>query len=677
MAVLSALRNYRNLNVALRSLYLIPSVNLQQDWLAYLQSVTGLVSLPLPVSEAPYQALPEPSLPGPPAVLPGDQLAFICDGRVWVSNADGSGLVPLTAAGENFEYLDWSPDGRWLLTVWQHSVWDSALYLVSSDGRGGRLLTDQPAQRIYPIGWSPDSSQVLYYVVSNSGGGADIRATRLEGGDTRLLFNQPTWSPDGQWAAQVQLPYNEQLGVWLSDADGANSRKIVDRATLGMKAWSPDGSQLALTLAAAGPTQEAIALYDLASGDLSPLLTIAEVTEIISPSHLAARGRNLIGGGVNPSTLDYFPLQSLWSQGWSADGSRIAIRAQSAAPMPVGSPASLLVAPLDGSPPRVLALSQGACALNRAVWSPTDPNLLLFNWPSAASPDVCHTYLFDLRTGPVYTATQEQVAAWSPDGERVALARTRVSVLDQEGRALADLGDGHCSAVAWNPRADLSAPTRTLTLSLGKVEADWSFENVRVYQGQDRALHVWGEVVNHSGSARRINSLLPLYIENGDGRSFAVETSFALTPPYQEMFNSASLEDGQGLPFNFELYLPDDARLVGAAQLVVQLDLNPNDQEPNRADLFISTEGLELSGELDSLRVSGSWENPGPALGDSAVIVVTVYGRDGKVLGWGWQSQTASYQLAAGRHDFAVDIALADLTDRGQLYSYKVQLLAR
>jgi dipeptidyl aminopeptidase/acylaminoacyl peptidase len=673
--LLLALRNYRNANVALRSLYLGPSVNLERDWLAHLQNVTGLMSLPWPAPEEPYQALPEPSPPGPPASLPGEQLAFICDGRVWLSNADGSGLVPLTAAGQVFEYLEWSPDGRWLLTVWQYSAWDSALYLLASDGSGGRLLTDQPTQRIYPVGWSPDSSQALY-AVSSPDGGTDMRATQLDGGDTRLLFNQPLWSPDGQWSASVQLPDSEQVGVWLYGADGANSRKIVDQATLGGQTWSPDGSQLALTLAGAGPTQGSVALYDLASGDLSPLLTVAEVTEIISPSHPSAWGRDLVGGGVNPSTLDYFLLGSLWSQGWSADGSRLAVRAQSAVPMLVGSPASLLVAPLDGSSPRVLALSQGACVLNRAIWSPTDPNLLLFNWPSAASSDVCHTYLFDLEAGPVYTATQEQVAAWSPDGERVALARNSVSILDKEGRALANLGDGQCSAVAWNPRANLNAPTRILTLSLGRVEADWSFENVRVYLGQDHTLHVWGEVFNHSGSAGRINSLLPLFIENGDGRSFAVEPSF-VKPPYQEMFNSVSLEDGQGLPFNFELYLPDDAHLVGAAQLVLQLDLNTNDQEPNRDDLYISNEGLELSGELDSLRVSGSWENPGPALDHSAVIVATVYDRDGHVLGWGWQSQTASYQLAAGRHDVAVDIALADLTDRGQLYSYKVQLLAR
>jgi hypothetical protein len=214
---------------------------------------------------------------------------------------------------------------------------------------------------------------------------------------------------------------------------------------------------------------------------------------------------------------------------------------------------------------------------------------------------------------------------------------------------------------------------------LGELGADWSFDNVRFYQGRDHSLHAWGEVVNHSGSAQRISSLLPLFIQNGDGDVISFDVSFFLTPPYQDMFNSASLNDGQGLPFNFELYLPDDARLVGAAQLVVQLDLNPANQEPNREDLDISNEGLEMSGELDSLRVSGFWENPGPDLDDYAVIVVTVYGQDGQALGWGWQGETDPDQLGAGRHDFTIDIALADfvLADWEQLYSYKVQLLAR
>ncbi len=253
-----------------------------------------------------------------------------------------------------------------------------------------------------------------------------------------------------------------------------------------------------------------------------------------------------------------------------------------------------------------------------------------------------------------------------------------MTIVEKQGRARFNPGDGNCAVVAWNPRADLSAPTRTITLTLGELGTNWSFKNVRAYQGQDHSLRVWGELVNHSGRSRRINFLLPLFIQNGDGDTISFDVSFFLQPLYQDMFNSVSLNDGQSLPFDFDLYLPQDARLVGEAQVVMQLDLDPNRQIPNRENLNISSENLELSGELDVLRVSGFWENPGPSLNEYAIVVVTAYGQDDQVLGWGWQSGTDSDHLATGRHDFVVDVALADfVTDWEQFYYYQVQLLAR
>ncbi|MGD9099356.1 MAG: hypothetical protein PVF45_02670, partial [Anaerolineae bacterium] len=74
----------------------------------------------------------------------------------------------------------------------------------------------------------------------------------------------------------------------------------------------------------------------------------------------------------------------------------------------------------------------------------------------------------------------------------------------------------------------------------------------------------------------------------------------------------------------------------------------------------------------------GVWENTGPDLNEHAAVVVTVYGDEGQVLGWGWHDETDPARLISDRHDFKVQITLSEtVTDLDQASSYKVQLFAR
>ncbi|MCP4514475.1 MAG: hypothetical protein GY824_04505, partial [Delftia sp.] len=131
--LLPALSDYSQLDHALLALYhQPPATSFEWEWFNHLFELTGVPPLPLSALPISYQALgPPPTLP-PSLISPGEQVTFICDGRVWASNADGSNRVPLTVLGEHFGSLYWSPDGRWLLTTWQHGIepGGSSLYLL-------------------------------------------------------------------------------------------------------------------------------------------------------------------------------------------------------------------------------------------------------------------------------------------------------------------------------------------------------------------------------------------------------------------------------------------------------------------------------------------------------------------------------------------------------------------
>ncbi|MGD9099358.1 MAG: hypothetical protein PVF45_02680 [Anaerolineae bacterium] len=460
-----ALRRGWQLDMALLSLYrLTPPTEI--EWNAYLSELTGV---PSSVPQRTYQPLEPPPLPPRSSSPYGDQIALVCDGRVWVGDADGSDQVPLTTPGQTFSGLLWSPDGRWLLTAWQHGMpfGDSALYLLAADGSGGRLLTDDPGLVMYPLGWSPDGQQVICYIFREATGAqGEFESIDVETGEIRQLPGPSTWSPDGQRLIYgVESPDTPGGGtLWLADANWENARQIVEQVDIWRWTWSPDSSQLALSLVHGDPTQNTIALYDLATVSTTPLVTTADLTEallVATRDESTNRYKNFITDDADSDDLADKLFQNLMATGWSADGQRLVVQAKVTprrGELSTTAPTVVAVAPLDGSLPRVLVYSDES-PYGSAAWSPTQPEQLIFKWWAAApySSDAGMAYLFDLNAGPIYTATHNSNAAWSPDGAWAAFAgQGPVTIVDQNGDARFTLErGGACSDVAWNPAADL------------------------------------------------------------------------------------------------------------------------------------------------------------------------------------------------------------------------------
>jgi Tol biopolymer transport system component len=480
--LLPALNDYSRLSDALSDLYNLAPSDISSGWASHLSDLTGvsiLSDVPFGVFEFPAGPLEPPPTLLPLLISPGDDIAFICDGQVWVADADGGNMAALTASGQRFINLHWSPDGRWLLAMWQPrpSSRLGALYLLATDGSGGRLLTDDPTMQALPLGWSPDGREVIYYTarVSRSGTGSTVQvwALELEAGESRQLPGLPVWSPNGEQLVYVEVSNQDSLGVaWLARGDWEDPRPIAVRTWLWPgEVWSPDGSKLALAsvyddASGRGVGNSAVVIYDPTTERSTPPFSAADLWEAVLSS-----SKKYVTDGTDPHSLTERPLDWLWVWGWSADGRRVLVGAQDERVSELGvAPMALAALSLEPSArvgsdrsdpptPRVLAFGNGR--LVNAAWSPADPDRLAFTWlPNGTGSGVSNLHLLDLNAGSVYSTTESWGGTWSPDGAWLAFgSQGRVTIVDSGGQERFNIEMPHsdwCYEFAWNPVADLA-----------------------------------------------------------------------------------------------------------------------------------------------------------------------------------------------------------------------------
>ena len=212
--------------------------------------------------------------------------------NIWLANADGTGITPLTrleGALAGASLSAWSQDGR-KIAFTSGGAFDGSntagpgfnLWIMNADGSGATPLTRfVNAANMQPV-FSPDGTKLAFlstraldgsdvplaasanlWVAATDGSGA-TPLTRYTTGNDVVEGTGIFWSPDGRKIAFTSsgaldgsnaMNTNSTDNVWLANADGSGARPLTGlnypanspTAHSGAVAngWSPDGAKLA------------------------------------------------------------------------------------------------------------------------------------------------------------------------------------------------------------------------------------------------------------------------------------------------------------------------------------------------------------------------------------------------------------------------------------------------
>jgi Tol biopolymer transport system component len=175
----------------------------------------------------------------------GARIAFTRGSTLYLMNADGGGLTPVPAAGSAAS-PDWSPNGSTLAFTCQVDDGNDDICVMNADGSGLVRLTADTARDVRPA-WSPDGSRIAFVTTRYSGSqelalmNADGSAvTRLAPGTGGI---QPAWSADGTKIVYTAFTCSiyagcTMHGLFMMNADGSGSTQITSGRDVGA-AWRP------------------------------------------------------------------------------------------------------------------------------------------------------------------------------------------------------------------------------------------------------------------------------------------------------------------------------------------------------------------------------------------------------------------------------------------------------
>jgi ABC-type branched-subunit amino acid transport system substrate-binding protein len=165
------------------------------------------------------------------------------DHKLYIVNADGSGLRQLTRGESNDVDVSWSPDGEWIAFHRNCGLW--AIRPDGSDRR--RLLEGSDEFCVSLIVWSPDSQKLAFWNTHRNAPASELWVIDREGRDPRVVHSleQPVdwkhavWTPDG---GQIVYWYgkDKEERAFRINPDGSGEPQAVGGETGVFRSWLPN-----------------------------------------------------------------------------------------------------------------------------------------------------------------------------------------------------------------------------------------------------------------------------------------------------------------------------------------------------------------------------------------------------------------------------------------------------
>ncbi len=366
-----------------------------------------------------------PALDLQPVFSPdGQRILFVSDRsgneNLWVVDADGTDLRPLTTERGNFHFDDpeWSTDGEYVLVRRNEAGSPNAgrtPWLIHVDGGRGVELHDEA--RGLGFRWSPDDRYVYYRGVAGAGA-TSLRGNGLPQPAQIMRLDRHTGDiapitrvPSG--AARPAISPDGRLMVYVADIDAMSGLRLrnletdeddwlafpIDREHLNQRtrfAFAPDGS--AVVFVKDGSFHE----VDVASGDVSAIPFTAQVEQQLGPRIFhempyedeSFMVKNVRYGEMSPdgSTLVFGSLNQLWTM-----------------ELPDGEPRPLIT---------------GGDGQYQPTFSPDGRSIAFVSWHATEGGHLWRVPAAGgqprrLTTVPAYYANP----VWSPDGSTIAYIR--------------------------------------------------------------------------------------------------------------------------------------------------------------------------------------------------------------------------------------------------------------
>ncbi len=195
---------------------------------------------------------------GHPCDLVPVDLAYVRDGAVWISGADGPRLVARDASRPS-----WSPDGSRLAFFKVNANREDEAICIAAEPFSGMVCTpvEEPLEDMR-VSWSPDGRTLALSGIYYGGGNSQLlfldvatMTIRRHGTIDQSVWSA-SWSPDGE-----KIAIASDAKVYLANAGGSELEVLLPYPVWEL-AWAPDGQKIAVITV--GYTTESVFGLDLA-----------------------------------------------------------------------------------------------------------------------------------------------------------------------------------------------------------------------------------------------------------------------------------------------------------------------------------------------------------------------------------------------------------------------------